>query len=335
MPRRLCLLFDGTWNNRRDATNVTRMRASILSRGTHDPLQPVFYDAGVGTHWYDRLTGGAFGRGLSENIRQGYLWASAQLGPGDQLFVFGFSRGAYTARSLVGLVRKCGLLNEPTPERVAAAYELYRDKDVAPDDPAAVAFRARHARETRVRFIGVWDTVGALGVPLTHVPFSRDYYRWHDTELSKIVDHACHAMAVDERRPDYDVTRWTQARAENLHVEQRWFAGAHANVGGGYDKSPPDPLPNPPLRWLQDRAEAAGLVFREKCAPGPEDHLASCNDSFAEFLFGLYRRFRQRHERVFGTGVHETVDDSVWDRWRRDPSYRPLGLAQHPDRPVP
>jgi uncharacterized protein (DUF2235 family) len=335
MPRRLCVLFDGTWNNRHDATNVTRMRASILSRGRDDPEQPVFYDAGVGTHWYDRLTGGAFGRGLSENIRQGHAWVSQHLGPDDQLFLFGFSRGAYTARSLVGLIRKCGLLNDPSPRQLAAAHDLYREKRVAPDDPEAVAFRARHSRETRVRFIGVWDTVGALGIPLSHVPFSRDYYRWHDTELSKIVDHACHAMAVDERRADYDVTRWTQRKPGNLHVEQRWFVGAHANVGGGYDKSPPDPLPNAPLRWLQDQAEAAGLVFRDKCAPGPDDHLAGYNDSFAEFMFGVYRLFKKPHERVFGTGVHETVDDTVWARWRRDPSYRPPGLAQHPDRPLP
>ena len=335
MPRNLCVLFDGTWNNRRDRTNVIRLRESIASRGRTDPAQPVFYDTGVGTHWYDRFTGGAFGRGLSENIMQGYTWVAKNLAADDRLFVFGFSRGAYSARSLVGFIRKCGVLNDPSVERVAEAYDLDRDKDVAPTDPQAVAFRAQHSRETRVRFIGVWDTVGALGIPVSHVPFSSDYYTWHDTELSKIVDYAFHAIATDERRKDYAVARWTALKPENIEVEQRWFTGAHANVGGGYKKSPPDTLPNHPLRWIQDKAEIAGLAFTQKLDPGPDDHRAGINDSFAEFMFGLYRIFKKRFDRPFGTGVNETVDPTVWDRWRNDPAYRPASLKNHPDCPGP
>jgi len=260
MARKLALLFDGTWNNEGSNTNVVRMRDAIVSSGADDPKQPLFYDTGVGTSWHTRFTGAAFGRGLSHNIRQGYGWLANRYQPGDAIYVFGFSRGAYTARSLVGLIRKCGILHSDDEAQVAEAYELYRDKDVAPDDEKAAGFRASRSREARVRFIGVWDTVGALGIPVSHVPFSRDYYRWHDTELSKIVDYACHAIAVDENRKDYDVAVWTAIRPENIKVEQRWFVGAHANVGGGY---PDDPLHTRPLRWMQDGAEAAGLIGGE------------------------------------------------------------------------
>src|SRR5690349_17709816 len=160
MPRNLVVLFDGTWNNKRTRTNVIRMRESIRTTGRDDPQQPCFYDEGVGTKWYNRLSGGAFGRGLSENIQEGHAWLSRHHAPGDSIYVFGFSRGAYTARSLAGLIRKCGLLNSVTPQTIAQAYELYRDKAVHPDDPKAADFRARHSRETRVRCIGVWATVG-------------------------------------------------------------------------------------------------------------------------------------------------------------------------------
>lgn len=325
MGRRLAVLFDGTWNNARTHTNVTRMRDAI--RRGDDQL--CLYDEGVGTKWYNRLSGGAFGRGLSENIREGHAWLSRHHAPGDDIFVFGFSRGAYTARSLAGLIRKCGLLNTVSEATVGAAYELYRDKRVHPNDPAAVDFRARHARETRVRFIGVWDTVGSLGIPISQVPFSRDFYQWHDTELSKSVDYACHAVAVDEHRKDFAPTVWTVAKPENVKVEQRWFAGAHSDVGGGEGGT----LPNLALRWLQDMAEEAGLVLREKVPVQPSDERGPIADSYGGFAFGLYRLFSRRHPRTFGTGVNEVVDDSVWRRWRADPGYRPAALLNHPDRP--
>ena len=333
MPKNIILLFDGTWNNTQDQTNVVRLRDSIDSSGREDADQPCFYDTGVGTHWYDHVTGGAFGRGLSRNIREGYGWLCGKHQPGDEVFVSGFSRGAYTARSLVGMIRKCGLLRAADAARVEEAYGLYRDKNASPDDEKAAQFRTTHSREIRIRFLGVWDTVGALGIPVSHVPFSQDYYTWHDTELSKIVDYAYHAIATDERRKDYAVAVWTKLKPENKEVEQRWFVGAHANVGGGYGKKPPDTLPNPPLRWMQDKAEAAGLKFRNKAPVAEKDCFAEVNNSFKEFMFGLYRIFKDPFDRPFGNGVRETVDASVWSRWREKPDYRPASLKSHPDRP--
>lgn len=338
MARNLVLLFDGTWNNAKDKTNVLTMRESIDSTGEEDPLQPAKYLSGVGTSWHNWLTGGLFGRGLSENIQAGYAWLAGRYAPNDNLFVFGFSRGAYSARSCVGLLRKCGLLKSADPALVEEAYALYRDKKIAPEHKKAVAFRAAHSHEIRVRFIGVWDTVGSLGVPLSGVPFSKDYYRWHDTSLSKIVDHGYHAIAADERRADYKPAVWTndnhQKKPENIDIEQRWFVGAHSNLGGGYDKQPPDSLPKIPLRWMQDKAEAAGLKLRAKVALDPKDGMAAVNDSYKEFVFGAYALFSKPYKRPFGKGVNETVDPSVWARWKQDPAYRPASLAKHPDHPL-
>ena len=331
MARKLIVLFDGTWNNKKSRTNVIRMREAIVSSGADDPSQPCFYDPGVGTHWYDKITGAAFGRGLSENIQQGYRWLAQKHRANDEIYVFGFSRGAYTARSLVGLIRKCGILNSADEASVARAYDLYRDKGVAPDDERAVAFRASESREVRVKFIGVWDTVGALGIPASHVPFGRDRYRWHDTDLSKIVDYAYHAIATDENREDYAVAVWTKIKPQNIAVEQKWFVGAHANVGGGYDKDPADALPNLPLRWMQDKAEATGLKLRSKEEPGAPDCLAEINDSFKEFMFGTYGVLKKRFWRPFGGGCNESVHESVWQRWKAKPEYRPGSLLQRPD----
>ena len=335
MARNVVLLFDGTWNNRKDATNVLRLRRAIDSRGEDDPEQPCRYLSGVGTSWHNWLTGGMFGRGLSENIRLGYRWLARKHRAEDRIFVFGFSRGAYSARSCVGLIRKAGLVNSTDLDAVARAYRLYRNKDVAPDDEAAVRFRAANSREVRVRFIGVWDTVGALGVPLKRIPFGADYYRWHDTRLSKIVDHAYHAIAIDEQRKDYPAAVWTERKAaETEAVEQRWFVGAHSNVGGGYDKTPPDGLAKIPLRWMQDKAELAGLRLRAKIEVDPEDCLAEVNDSYREMAFGLYRMVSERVDRSFGNGVNELVDPSVWRRWHQSGKYRPRTLHGHPEIPA-
>ncbi len=208
---------------------------------------------------------------------------------------------------------------------------MYRDKNIRPDDAQAQNFRRSFSRLPRIRFIGVWDTVGALGIPISGVPFSRDYYQWHDTELSGIVDYAYHAVALDEHRKDYDATVWTAKKAENVEVEQRWFIGAHGNVGGGYRN---DPLPNLALRWLQEKAKTCGLSFAREVIVGREDYRAPISDTFGEFMFGLYRIFKgnKRFYRAIGKGVAETIDPSVWQRWDADAEYRPPTLSSRAEK---
>lgn len=338
--KRLILLFDGTWNDPADQTNVYQV-ARLLHDYDGDIRQRFYYDPGVGTSKFDRFSGGVFGSGLSKNLQQGYDWLARRYTEGDEIWIFGFSRGAYTARSLIGLIRKCGLLHIVTPCLLEAAEKIYRDKDLKPDSDECKAFRDNYSRFPRIHFIGVWDTVGALGIPGTNLS-EKGAYSWHDTELSSLVDYAYHAMALDEHRAAYECPLWTsedgKQKAKNIDVAQRWFIGAHANVGGGYGCQ--DLLPQIPLAWLLSKAKDAGLKF-EPFSANPEAWKATPNDSFKEFLKGVYAWFRRiksigngRLIRKYALGpsgkpaVNVSVDESVWLRWH-DPelNYRPQTLV--------
>lgn len=344
--QRLILLFDGTWNDPEDQTNVFRMAGHIRDHDG-DIAQRFFYDTGVGTGKFDRFRGGISGHGLSKNLRQGYEWLAKRYNSEDDIWIFGFSRGAYTARSLVGMIRKCGLLRIVTPSLMDQAERLYRDKKLSPDSQECLAFRHDYSLTVRIHFIGVWDTVGALGIPGTSFS-EHGKYAWHDTELSSIVDHAYHAVALDEHRAAYDVPLWTTSnglkKPENRDVEQRWFIGAHANVGGGYGKD--DLLADIPLQWMMEKASSAGLKLEPFTAPA-QAWKVDPKDSFKAFLGGAYEWFRKfkgqgdgRHFRRFNTGmngdpaVKVTVDQSVWLRWN-DPqfNYRPPTLTEASQSP--
>lgn len=351
IKQRLILLFDGTWNDPEDQTNVYRISKHIQDYDG-DVRQRFFYDPGVGTSSLQRLRGGIFGYGLSRNLLQGYEWLARRYAHGDEIWIFGFSRGAYTARSLVGLIRKCGLLHIVTPSLLEKAERIYRDKSLKPDCDACKGFRESYSLEPRIHFIGVWDTVGALGVPGTLLS-ERGKYSWHDTELSSIVDYAYHAVALDEHRAAYDVPLWTsddgKKKPSNLEVEQRWFIGAHANVGGGY--GPKDLLADIPLQWIMSKAGNAGLKLAAFKAADDAWKTAP-RDSFEEFLNGVYAWFRRlkcpgdgRFVRRYSQGmkgqpaVNISIDDSVWKRWEDARfNYRPRTLTEagqyQPEQPV-
>ncbi|OOG61251.1 hypothetical protein B0E46_14720 [Rhodanobacter sp. B04] len=357
--RRLVLLFDGTWNKPESNTNVERLRRLIAPRDAGGIEQLVNYIPGVGVKpGLTHLLGGAFGYGLSSNVIDGYRWLCATWQPGDELYLFGFSRGAYTARSLGGLIRKCGLLKRGADGNasnadISTAYDFYRDTTSKPDDPAAVTFRARHSIEIGIHFIGVWDTVGSLGIPDTAswFPYARSHYQFHDTELSKIVKYAYQALALDEHRADFAPAVWTRnpdsvkpgesltsKKLEQIEVEQRWFIGSHSDVGGGNDRDgagrKPDPLPDLSLAWLQRKAIGAGLACLEIMQPPADADSGVPRNSYAEFMSGIYKEFKPPFDRCIGTGVNEKVDPSVWDRWLADASYRSPSLAQALTRAV-
>lgn len=283
--RRLVLLFDGTWNKPESNTNVERLRQLIAPRDTAGIEQVVNYLPGVGVSaGLTHLLGGAFGYGLAGNVMDGYRWLSETWQTDDDIYLFGFSRGAYTARSLGGMIRKCGLLRRSadgnvTKADVSRAYDFYRNTDNKPDDPAAQNFRHSHSVEIGIHFIGVWDTVGSLGIPdiASWFPYARSRYEFHDTELSKIVKYAYQALALDEHRADFAPAVWTRnpfslkpgesmtsKKPEQIDIEQRWFIGSHSDVGGGYDSDgagrKPDPLPI--SRWPGCRQRRSRPVWR-------------------------------------------------------------------------
>jgi len=289
---RLVVCLDGTWNTESSFTNVWRINVA-LSRTAH---QHIYYDQGVGTKTLEYVTGGSFGRGLSNNVLRAYLWLTERYRPTDEIFVIGFSRGAYTARSLVGFLSICGLLRPDAPVNIDAAFELYRRPGLGRDSEAAQAFRRHnslepeHGAPPNVKFLGVFDTVGALGIPIAQTPVFEDY-RWHKVHLSGIVRHAYHAVAIDEHRALFDATLWRN-RYPHQTVEQRWFVGAHANIGGGYEH---DVLSIRPLEWMQNVAKQHGLEFDYdpcKVRDFGQFYGAPVTDSWSDFLGGTYSKMR-------------------------------------------
>ncbi|WP_336026745.1 DUF2235 domain-containing protein [Geodermatophilus sp. FMUSA9-8] len=279
MPKRLVLCCDGTWNTagqERDGrpcpTNVAKVALGVDRRGEDGVEQRVYYQQGVGTRPGERLRGGAFGVGLSRNVQDAYRFVVEHYDPGDELFLFGFSRGAYTARSTVGLIRNCGVLRREHVDRLGEAYALYRSRATGPRDLEAQLFQHAYSHTPRIRFLGVWDTVGSLGIPSVGLGLSRLLNRrweFHDTRLSSTVDTACQALAVDERRAPFAPTLWDRRSvAGRPGVEQVWFSGDHYDVGGGHARSE---LADIALLWMVDRARSCGLAFRDDAYRSPAD----------------------------------------------------------------
>ena len=259
--RRLIVCCDGTWKTAEatDITNVVWVVRALLTGDSAGVQQIIYYDRGVGTGRMDRLTGGAFGQGLLDNVKDAYAFICANYAEGDALYFFGFSRGAYTVRSTVGLIRTCGILRKERMHLLRAAYELYRKPLGTPDSPEAVRFREAHSHApVRVEFLGVWDTVGALGIPLWGLRgLTLRRHQFHDVQLSGVVKRAYQALAIDERRRAFRPSIWTNDPKGTQLVEQVWFSGAHSNVGGGY---PDRGLSDLSLLWMLDRAHQAGLA---------------------------------------------------------------------------
>lgn len=352
MTKSLVICCDGTWNTpdqgRRGIkapTNVAKMALGLAREDADGRPQLLHYERGVGTRRFEHVRGGMFGFGLSRNVRSCYRFVVDNYEPGDRLYFLGFSRGAYTARSTVGLIRNCGVLRAEHRDRIDEAYSLYRDRDTertGPESLEARLFRRMYSHEDApIHFLGVWDTVGSLGVPIDGLPIPQiisRHWTFHDTDLSSHVASAYQALAIDEQRRPFTPTLWTrQDHADGQLLEQVWFAGAHSDVGGGY----PEPeLAEIPLLWMVDRARARGLAFEpdhfvvmqrlpaddvrrtlaQRVAP---DALGRQHDSFT-----LKYRLLGRRRRRLGTENAQSVASSAVERVGADGSYRPAGLRQ-------
>jgi uncharacterized protein (DUF2235 family) len=453
--KRLVVCLDGTWNNSDDSTNVLQHFALALKglpEGEGSIRQKKHYIEGVGTGVLDGITGGAFGFGLEENVRKAYDWLIANFHDGDtpeeadDVYIFGFSRGAYTARSLVGFISTCGLLRRGAPLSVNQLWQDYcllgrerenrtsvwdrviteqgpttrRISDLIcdpwniatceaqrslrlPDIPSTANDRVpgqlvddlkgterllvRWSRRVRITYLGVYDTVGALGLDALAIPGLRSRLAMHhNMRVTTIVQHCRHALAIDEHRSSFahtplaqylwhgdsdddkqsrvfkSIDRATGAddgdsakywRRQTMmwerKIEQRWFVGAHSNVGGGY---PDNELAQIPLKWLLDGAHDAGLEcesFDSLPPPAPPMPV----DSYAAFAKPLWtyvirgKRFyrtlgpdpeirasRPKADGGRGPGfslrsINEHVDDSALERVCALDSYRPPNVAEY------
>ncbi len=271
MSKRIIICCDGTWNEPerkkegwRVPTNVLKMVRAIEPRDHESGMeQVVYYGRGVGTGtigFVDKYLGGGTGLGISRNIQDAYQFLAHNYVEGDEIFCFGFSRGAYTARCLSGMLDAAGLLDKSDMDRLPDAYAYYR---TPPEQREASKFhlRLRDLARSRpkIKFMGVWDTVGALGAPTPLLgKISKKFWvGFHNAALSGLIENAYQALAVDERRGPFVPSIWDR-RTGQKNLQQVWFAGVHSNIGGGY---PDSGLSDVAFLWMTNRAMEHGLLF--------------------------------------------------------------------------
>ncbi|GAB0150777.1 DUF2235 domain-containing protein [Marinobacterium sp. BA1] len=303
--KKIIICADGTWQSPESdsVTHILRIARGIAPEDTDGNKQIVFYDWGIGSD-SDALTGGITGKGIDKNILDCYRFLVHNYDSGDQLYLFGFSRGAYTVRSLAGLIGNCGIVRREYAAKITSAYALYRrrSKSAAPNSEQAAAFRHQYAvaESPQVHFIGALDTVGALGIPAPFLgTLGSERYLFHDTEPSNVIRHARHAVSIDENRQDFEPTLWTPRAGVDL--QQVWFAGVHSDIGGAYaDRT----LGDHAGQWLAREAETCGLAFEphfvSDLAP---DHTGPLHNEYK----GFYRVLRRRVVREVEPVLHISV----------------------------
>ncbi len=337
--KRIAIFCDGTWNTPDEKvdgkicqTNVVKMANALSSNSIDGKNQLLYYDVGIGSEGdlFTRVYDGATGTGISENILQAYHFIIRNYEPDDELFFFGFSRGAFTVRSLAGLIRNSGILKRENIEIVTSAYNLYQSRKPQhqPREVEATLFRKTFAVEetTKIKFIGVWDTVGALGNPLFMNGIISKRNRFHDTDLSTKVSFAYHALAIDEKRKNFEATLWHQKEdSKNQVLEQVWFPGVHADVGGGYPESG---LSDIALGWMLEKAQDCLLKFDP--IPMKPSAVSLIHNSWSGFY-----RLQPPHIRPIdiclpGRGItNESIHPSAIERYKKDAGYRPKNLVNY------
>lgn len=375
--KRLVFCFDGTWN-RLDSphpTNVLITAESVLPLTPDGRAQLIFYDEGVGTDKHDRIRGGLFGSGLVKNLADAYRFLIFNYSPGDEIYVFGFSRGAYTARSFVGLLYACGIISRSKAALVNDAIELYKQRDDTGyyeeqlftfrqnNSPYVYRSEKEKARRSRIHgmppqkqlqisFLGVWDTVGALGIPARYswLSWINKKHKFHNVKLSSFVKQARHAVAIDERRRDFAPTLWENLKemnaasnsaedAPNAAYQEQWFPGVHSSIGGGGDRRG---LSDLALQWVLTGARDAGLVLDPdgisrvvEFKPDYKDHL-ECSFQLPLSYWLMNNMFAD--DRFPGPTSIYQVSTAARRRWLENPEklgqngpYRPVTLSRVAD----
>jgi len=382
MSKNIVILSDGTAQEggKGHDSNVYKLYRMLEDRTDH---QIVFYDEGLGTDWR-KISGNAFGVGFSENLLECYRFIFDNYNAGDRLFLFGFSRGAATVRSLASFIHYFGILPKARPELIKQAYRLYKNrrppksqaegkvleqdarrfmrrvadrgrqfvndasyqiyaawrKDI---DDASKKFTHAHPNQwVSIEFLGVWDTVPALGfVPLAGFDLILDRLPWwkhsyHDFKLHQSVKNAYHALSIDDDRRWFFPTIWNEYHDETKQkIRQVWFSGAHTDVGGGFAEAG---LSDITLEWMVQKALLHGL----RIYLGSRKYWNFC---IAPDATDKYHPPRRGWGRIFWPGTRDkiwdkkafdsfgppVIHDTVLERARRDPNYRPWILKNYPD----
>ncbi len=317
--RRIVICCDGTWNwpDAQRETNVIRLVRAIEPVTTEATPQIVYYHQGVGTgNIVDRIVGGGAGVGLANSVKACYGFLADNYNEGDQISLFGFSRGAYVARSTAGVIGTVGILRKDEMEHFAEIWDWYTDPRRPRDLTRLNQLAPTRHQAVDIQCIGVWDTVGALGIPGTR--FCAKTYAFHDTQLGPGVRHAFQALAIDERRGNFQPAVWVpNASARNGQVlEQTWFPGVHSNIGGGYQAHG---LSDSAFLWMAALIEKWGVLELNE-----ESIRLGLDQSDSErYPRGLLQNSRTIGWRLLGSPIprpvgitsdRETIHSSAWDR---------------------
>lgn len=371
--RKLIVCCDGTWNKRdsgKAPTNVAKMARAIRPLDQQDISQLIYYHPGVGTgDPLDSTLGGMFGVGLAGNVQSAYAFLVDNFLDGDQIFMFGFSRGAFTARSLAGLVSLAGLMEKLDMEFFPQLFKIYQSREyrepiLRGKDPERTQEGLRtlfpegekngdndkllaaldRSRRTSIFFVGVWDTVGSLGVPAPFSWLGASKFNFHNTDLSENIVYAYHALAIDESRKFFPPTLWLCDSKQRQTItgkkrafEQVWFAGCHSNVGGGYDEAG---LSDIAFLWMAAKAARASLEQADRPLDFDDTYLKQkisqamgtlVNSRTGKWRFlGTYLRplFAPRSD---GRETCELIHSSVFERYKCADQSR---FAPFPYRPA-
>jgi T6SS, Phospholipase effector Tle1-like, catalytic domain len=332
MPKRIAIFADGTGNAfEEQESNVWRLYEA-LDKTNEDQI--AYYIKGVGTSGFRpyAMIDGATGIGVPANVRALYEFICWNWSPGDEIYLFGFSRGAFTIRTLVGLIHHEGLVPTRTgaapvyraemKRNVMAAWRSYRAKTApgrsAPTFTVVRAIRdallfvyrlllwrrgygqvsAENRKLVPITFVGLFDTVEAYGVPVEELRVAIDRAIWpisfRNRVLSSFVQRACHALSLDDERQTFHPLRFDMTHETTDRIQEVWFAGAHSDVGGGY---PDSALALVPLGWMAENA-AAPTIFGGATAPGLRFTRAKL-DEFRQAASAL----GPRHDSRSGLGV--------------------------------
>jgi uncharacterized protein (DUF2235 family) len=321
IPKRLVLFFDGTDNTPKDRTNVWRLHELTADADGTIPQQKK-YIQGVGTEFGNYVSGSIFGAGVARKIREGYDWLVENYVEGAEIFVFGFSRGAFTARSLVQMVANVGIVR-PGVMSTGDAFDRYEDisrqetEKIRPlwrlrrwmrhpeEKPAgwvpsaqdAILMDEKKVHMAKIKMAGLWDTVGSIGLTgLTNSDARIQKAAAHNVRPTKAQEYGYQAIAIDEHRALFEITLWRTFLKQGedpktkegyaKSYEQCWFIGAHSDVGGGYDDDN-DRLPDITLEWMMEKAAGVGLKLTHKVQPQAGAWHGVIHDSFKAFAGGI------------------------------------------------
>ncbi len=314
--KRIIICADGTWHRPEEdlekdfPTNVLKLARGIAPSDPNGIKQVVFYDWGLGSY-HNSLISGTFGAGLEKNVVDGYRFLVHNYELGDEIYLFGFSRGAYTVRSLCGFINNCNILKGSESNRIEEAFQLYKNPGHAPNGSYSKEWKDSYTvpGSSKVRFVGVMDTVGSVGVPVSFFGLIKDKDRFYDNKLGSNILTARHALSLDELRDDFEPTIWLPR--ENVGLKQVWFAGVHGDIGGGYEHDTDGSvLSDIPLSWLMKEAGMIGLTFEEFLSPNTLNPLATLHNEYKGFyrFLGKYTREIPDPNEI-PTSVHVSVKE--------------------------